>query len=333
MTGPNQSAQVQGSYHASALVVPPRPDEVGFPLRQDEYETLCEGELSEARANRDLSFGIFVGACVGLCGVLATTDWSTIWQPEKRWPFLAWSVVLLTITVASGIAAIIYHWRLRRTRTNSPYSRLTKKITAWFEAQQDVAVPSAVQGVPAKPSVPAVLLSELRFDRPGSPMDQWHFTSDDATNKTAPIFSAPDESPGGLRMTAPGTHHIDLKVEAKEQRCNRLLFRTKPRGDCPESYVYANVRAASSDGKLAKAVWIACDVGDKTPATHGPDECIIFRTQSPDGWATFDLSLPEEILRSPFGKQGLRFAELLGIRVRGSISVSPIGFYLENISG
>jgi hypothetical protein len=129
-------------------------------------------------------------------------------------------------------------------------------------------------------------------------------------------------------MIAPGSHHIDLPLDSSQRLCNRLRFETKPTKDCPDSYAYANVRLIPKDRKTtAKSVWIACDVGDKTPAKHGPGECITYRAASPDGWATFDLSLPEEVQNSPFGEEGLEFSELLGIRLRGSISVSPIELY------
>lgn len=85
---PQGPAPTAGNYKASTLVVSPRPDELGFPLREDEFQILCEGEVSDARAGRDLCFGAFLGAAVGLAGVLASVDWGTIWGPDRRMPFL-----------------------------------------------------------------------------------------------------------------------------------------------------------------------------------------------------------------------------------------------------
>ena len=176
-------------------------------------------------------------------------------------------------------------------------------------------------------------LDEIRFDRAGSPLDRWQFSSDDPKNPAPPAFSSPLECKGGLTMTAPGTHHIDLKLRLGHRACNRLRFRLKIAKNCPESYAYANFRAKSRDGK-EKSAWIACDVGNKPSEGRGPDECIIYREPSGDGWAVFDLGLPKEVQNSPLGlEHGLEFIDLQAIRLRGSVSVSPIELYREDGGG
>jgi hypothetical protein len=85
------------------------------------------------------------------------------------------------------------------------------------------------------------MLGEIRFDYPGSPMDRWKFGSGNSLNKDIPIFSAPVDRLGGLTMTAPGTHHIDLRLEPHHRDCNRLKFEMKLTRDSQESYVYAKV--------------------------------------------------------------------------------------------
>ncbi len=136
MGDPNVPAP-NATYEASSLVVSPRPDEFGFAMREDEFQVLCDAAVGDDRASRDLFAGTFIGAAVGLIGVSATTDWSTIWQPEKRGTFLFWMAILFLIVVASGTAAIIYHLRLRKTRTDSAYARLTTMISAWFRTQRE----------------------------------------------------------------------------------------------------------------------------------------------------------------------------------------------------
>ncbi|HEU0048471.1 MAG TPA: DUF3395 domain-containing protein [Nitrososphaera sp.] len=126
-------------YQASSLVVSPRPNEFGFAMREDEFQILCDAELGNARSSRDLCIGSLVGAVVGLIGVLATTDWGTIWQPEKRGTFLFWLALLFLIVASSTTGAIIFHLRLRKTRTDSAYARLINKISAWFTSQQGAA--------------------------------------------------------------------------------------------------------------------------------------------------------------------------------------------------
>jgi hypothetical protein len=123
-------------YTAGSLVVPPRPDEVGFPLREDEFKTLCEGEVSTDRSGRDLSIGLCVGAAVGFVGILATTDWATAWNSDRRAP-LIWSLgILFFIAAGSLVGAIICCVRLYRTHKSSSYSRLKGRIEGFFKGNQ-----------------------------------------------------------------------------------------------------------------------------------------------------------------------------------------------------
>jgi len=124
-----------GPYQVGSVVTNPRPNDFGFPIRKDEFEILCEGEVSEARAGRDLYIGSCVGGVVGLVGVLATTDWTTIWQPERRVAFVVSGAILIGMVTASAVAACIHQKRLTRTRNDSPYSRLRNIISAYFKNQ------------------------------------------------------------------------------------------------------------------------------------------------------------------------------------------------------
>lgn len=123
-----QAAEV-GTYQAGAgLIVAKLPDEVGVPLRRDQFEILCEGGIAEARASRDLCFGALLGTLVGLAGVVATADWSVAFAPGHRFLFLLSMIVLIVIASGSAVGAIIYFMRCRRIATDSPYSRLKDKL-------------------------------------------------------------------------------------------------------------------------------------------------------------------------------------------------------------
>jgi hypothetical protein len=136
MSGPAQPLPPKtAGYEAGSLIVQPRPNEFPFPMRESEFQILCEGEISEARAARDLYIGICIGAVVGLVSVFATTDWSTIWQPERRWPFCVFVVILFMLFAGSVVGICIHHARLKRTRGNSPYSRLKRHVEQWFASR------------------------------------------------------------------------------------------------------------------------------------------------------------------------------------------------------
>src|SRR5580704_17057238 len=102
----------RGFMAGGGLVAYPRPDEIVVPLRQEEFDILCEGSVSEDKASRDLFFGIGCGAVAGLVGVLATTDWDTTWKPGHRGWFFFFLLVLCVMVVGSAVGAWIYQARL-----------------------------------------------------------------------------------------------------------------------------------------------------------------------------------------------------------------------------
>jgi hypothetical protein len=119
-------------YQASSVLVPPRPNDVAFPLRLDEFETLCESEVGEARASRDLYIGITAGSFAGVIGLLGGSDLATVWQPGRRLPFFVSLLVLSCIVVATAVGACIHHARLKRGGSSS-YSRLKTRMLQFFD--------------------------------------------------------------------------------------------------------------------------------------------------------------------------------------------------------
>lgn len=122
-------------YEAGSLIVQPRPNEFPFPMRESEFQILCDGETSDARAARERYIGAGVSSFIGLIGVFATTDWGTVWQPNRRWQFVISSMVLFGCAMGSVVGICIHQSRINRTLNNSPYSRLTRHIQKWFESR------------------------------------------------------------------------------------------------------------------------------------------------------------------------------------------------------
>jgi hypothetical protein len=133
-TGPGQPSPHQATFEASSLVVPRRPDEVGIVLREDEFQILCDGEINQDRAGRDLCLGLLASAVIGLAGLAATIDWDAALH-HGRWGPLVWMFVLGMVAAASGGAAIVYQIRYHRSRTNSPYARLKNRLSQNFKNQ------------------------------------------------------------------------------------------------------------------------------------------------------------------------------------------------------
>ena len=130
MSGPTE--QPSERYQASSLLVGSRPNEIAFPLREDEFQTLSEGELSDARSSRDLCIGILITAAVGLAGLLALVDWEISLKPEHRVRFLCWMSLLIAAVAGSFVGVLIHQLRMVRASTKSPYYRLKMRITEWF---------------------------------------------------------------------------------------------------------------------------------------------------------------------------------------------------------
>jgi hypothetical protein len=133
MITPSNTTESTGGYQAGSLVVRPRPSEEGFALREDEFQILCDGQINDSRAGRDLCIGLCVGTVVAIIGVLATNDWDTVWHPGRRFPFLFFLAILLLIAGGSAAGWIIFQRRLTNTQTNSPYSRLRERIALYFK--------------------------------------------------------------------------------------------------------------------------------------------------------------------------------------------------------
>ena len=133
MSSPSEPAgPAEEHYQAASLIVTPRADELGFALRKDEFETLCDGETSDSRAGRDLYLGMFFGAVVGLVGLVATTDWDAVLHQERKGP-LVLVAILIALAAGPGVGAIVQQRRYTRTRNDSPYARLRKRISQYFE--------------------------------------------------------------------------------------------------------------------------------------------------------------------------------------------------------
>jgi hypothetical protein len=119
------------TFEAGSLHVARLPDENLATLSRVEYQVLRDGEVSEARAGRDLCVGFLGSAVIGLIGLIATIDWDAAFHQARKAPFI-WTGLLSAIVFASACGALIYHRRYTRTRKNSAYSDLMKRLADQF---------------------------------------------------------------------------------------------------------------------------------------------------------------------------------------------------------
>lgn len=179
----------------------------------------------------------------------------------------------------------------------------------------------------ARKPPPAIDMGRISFDYlPASPLSNgWRLALPERLTFS---FSKPLDRLDGVAIKAEDA--IDYNVEKHQRVCNRVEFSAKL---SEHSYVYARIGLVSADGlSVSRQGWITCDSGNKLPRRESRDEWVISRIPEPGGWTKFDLSLPDEVAQT-FGKaDAQQFDELLGFRLRGCLSISPIKLYRQELS-
>jgi hypothetical protein len=164
-------------------------------------------------------------------------------------------------------------------------------------------------------------MGTISFDYlPDSPLSHlWEL----ATKNTRFEASASKDRVGALTIKAEDA--IDCAVEKYQRVCNRVRFSAKL---ADRSYVYVRVQFRAP-GRARDWGWIACDTGVAEPRRESRDEWVISRIPEKDGWTQFDLFLPEVVQRTYGQVEVLQFRELLGFRLRGELSITPISLFRD----
>jgi hypothetical protein len=134
MSTPNQPLNpVDPAYQVDvggSLVIPPQPNVTTYPLRPDQFQTICDGEVSVSRSLRDACIGAFLTGMVGVAGVFLTVDWDQAVK-QGRHP-LPWTIGLCTVTGVAFIVGVVEWIRMWQTGSRSSYSRLIQAIKEYF---------------------------------------------------------------------------------------------------------------------------------------------------------------------------------------------------------
>jgi len=170
-------------------------------------------------------------------------------------------------------------------------------------------------------------MGTISFDYlPDSPLShRWELAKKDARFET----SASKDHADALTIKAEDA--IDYAVEKYQRVCNRVRFSAKL---SDRSYVYVKIQfRAPGRTNGPDWGWIACDTGVGGPRKESRDEWVISRIPEKNGWTHFDLFLPEEVQQTYGQVEVLQFKELLGFRLRGELSISPISLFRDDIEG
>ena len=109
-------------------VVYTQPLQVGYTLRREEFELLCEGEIdAEDKRWRDVCLGIAVAVLMGFLSVVVAVDWQ---QDASR---KSWRVWIVTVILGAGTLAAfgLFFYLLNRLKgrtKSSGYQRTKEKI-------------------------------------------------------------------------------------------------------------------------------------------------------------------------------------------------------------
>jgi hypothetical protein len=127
-------------------------------------------------------------------------------------------------------------------------------------------------------------------------------------------------------VSANGRYALDYEVGPSGSLCNFVEFALKP---SRESIVYVKIKVRSRDGSESAEVWLAHRIGNEPPKKLDPPiEWQIFVPGEvlDNEWLLLKLSIPDEV-QNTFGRDGWVYQSLLRIRLRGSMSISPITLY------
>jgi len=131
----------------------PLPSVKPYLLRQEDFLTLRDGEMSEVRSVRDTCIGAFLVGAAAIASQLSTLEWDSALK-QGRHPIF-WTVVIFVITATALLACAITHLLMRHMRTRSAYSRLTDTIAKYFETIDAERGPLSRAPSPNPPSMQA----------------------------------------------------------------------------------------------------------------------------------------------------------------------------------
>lgn len=180
---------------------------------------------------------------------------------------------------------------------------------------------------------------------PNSPLENgWKDVSPwDFTEKGQERFSTEPNSPGGLRVQAPGRFCMELMLPEHVTLCDYIEFTAKyQRQKDNDPVIYAGIDVTSIDGRQSGYLYVNFRHGYKRPHVSNvipkskdgralPEVTFWLEAKVlDDGWMLFTVPLRDVVAKS-IGDQGWIWASVWAIRLRGSLSIKPIKFASERL--
>lgn len=179
-----------------------------------------------------------------------------------------------------------------------------------------------------QPTVQLKKIGQVRFDYlPDSPANHgWNVVleAEDAKN---PKFSIPYEPPvvGALSISHEGRYYMDYLVDQTQGMTDFIEFYCKYSIDAG---FYLNIKVTSRDENRSDSIWICYG-----PVSGETRQAFVKEWKMPipgelleGGWIAAKILIAEDVMKT-FGKDGWVYRTTQRIRLRGSLSISPITFY------
>jgi hypothetical protein len=170
-------------------------------------------------------------------------------------------------------------------------------------------------------------IGSVKFDYlPDSPVNhQWILS--DCEPGEAPVIRAAVDKPfeeGSLQIQPNGKYALDYRFSPAETLTDYIVFSAKQ----ADSGIYLLVRVRSRDESKSQNAWLRIAVGRKSPSRFNEQEWWTHKAGEPlkNGWLLFRLEINDEVC-STFGTEGWLFQQVLGIRLRGAVSISQIELF------
>jgi hypothetical protein len=118
------------------LIVKPKPEELCYLLRREEFEILDGGEVAREDAKwRDVLISVSLTSFFSLLAQGYATDWDDVFRTH-RWSALILILIFGAAFLTATTVAIYVHRRAKANTETSSYKRIRSRILAHFEGTE-----------------------------------------------------------------------------------------------------------------------------------------------------------------------------------------------------
>jgi hypothetical protein len=172
-------------------------------------------------------------------------------------------------------------------------------------------------------------IDEIRFDYlPDSPEKHgWRITENQPGLSPITTFASDGPTPACLSISDRGTYAMDFDVPPLGRLADTVKLSVKFLNN---SCFYLKIRISSRDHSQSRQTWLRFVIGNRDPEKFNNSEWTIYvcGQLEESGWISLNIFIPTEVGKT-FGTEGWIFQELLGFRIRGSLSITPIAFHAK----